>query len=178
MLSDVSDYAVDEVCNTGNNQSDVEKHVFRLLADAGDPRRNGDQDPNRVQRCAGNDVPDIFFCPVGSVLRVLSLRGCSRGLEIDSRRAKTAYCRINRDEFTALWAPKHSEFKHRSPYITGIVQIRATCLKQTLDWHLPRVLGFLSGLIPETRFVNLPAPFVHTALGPPMVQIQLKDTLC
>jgi len=53
-----------------------------------------------------------------------------------------------------------------------------TLLKQTLDCHLPRVLGFQSGLIPEARFVNLPAPFVHTHWAPPMVQIQLKDSLC
>ena len=57
-------------------------------------------------------------------------------------------------------------------------QTVTTGLKQTLDCHLPRVLGFQSGLIPEARFVNLPAPFVHTHWAPPMVQIQLKDSLC
>lgn len=41
------------------------------------------------------------------------------------------------------------------------IPLKQTPLKQTLDWPLPWVLGFLSGPHPEARFDDVPAPSVH-----------------
>jgi hypothetical protein len=51
-------------------------------------------------------------------------------------------------------------------------------LKQTLDCRLPRVLGFLPGLIPRPASFRLARAIRAYAQGPADGAIQLKEWLC